>query len=139
MMIHYLQKAAENFVQHQIREPYSISKKEDSLRTVIAYIDTEHEDSKIIRAFVCVEESLLKKITELLLMEEVDDKETLCEMALETSNLIIGSAKVLADDSDDSKFTISTPHQCTKELGEYDDFFTLEIADSFMSVYTKEL
>lgn len=138
-MIKYLQTAAENFAQHQIREEFTISNKQNDLRTVIAYIDTEHEDGRTIRAFVCVEEALLKKIAELLLMEEVEDKETLCEMALETSNLIIGSAKVLAADKNDYHFNIATPHQCTESIGEYDDYFTLEVGSSFISIYTKEL
>ncbi len=138
-MINYLKQAAENFVIHQIREEFKITEKKSDLRTVIAYIDTEHEGDKKIRAYVCIEETLLKQITELLLMEEIDDQETLCEMALETSNLIIGSAKVIASESDGCHFTISTPHQCTDSIEEYDEYFMLEVGDSYISVYTKEL
>ena len=136
-MIHYLKEAAKNFTIHQIREEFTLTQKDESLRTVIAYIDTDHGDNKTVRVYVCVENSLLKKITELLLMEEVDDKETLCEMALETSNLIIGSAKVLAEEAG-THFSISTPHQSNESIDDFDEHFSIEVGDSFMSVYTKE-
>lgn len=102
-------QAAENFCIHQIREPYTISDETHKKRTLIAYIDIETANGSKYRVYVACENAFVQKIAQIFLEEDASDEETLKDMVLETLNLIVGSAKVLAKETE-AEFTISTPH-----------------------------
>lgn len=52
----------------------------------------------------------MQRISKVFLEEDNSDEETLIDMALETTNLIVGSAKVIAEEADENPYTINTPH-----------------------------
>ncbi len=109
-MFNTILKAAENFCIHQIRSEHTVNEASTDLRTVIAYIDTKSEHSSTYRVYVACDEVLIQQLSELFLGEDESDEETLIDMALETANMIVGSAKVLASEEEDIHFNISTPH-----------------------------
>lgn len=121
-MINYITKAAENFCIHQIRQEPEISDGITKKRTLIAYIDIEANVTH--RVYLSCDEMIMRQICEVFLMEDNADEETMRDMILETANMIIGSAKVIASEEDDVHFTISTP------FFETIDTFSLDIDSS---------
>lgn len=115
-MIDVIVKAAENFCIHQIRLPYEISDDTPKTRTVIAYIDTEQSNSDVNRVYIACDEKLMQLITEIFLGEDESDEETIIDMALETANMIIGSAKVLSPEIEGPQFSIATPYFVKTDL-----------------------
>lgn len=109
-MIDLITKAAENFCTHQIGLAYTVTDEQPIMRTVVASIDIESEDNSSYRVYIAYSEGILQTITMLFLGEDVNDKETLNDMALETVNQIVGSAKVLAARERDIHFTIAIPN-----------------------------
>jgi chemotaxis protein CheY-P-specific phosphatase CheC len=83
---------------------------------------------------------MISLITELFLGEEESDEETQNDMALETTNLIVGSAKVLAEELNEQPFTIQTPHFVKRDLFdlECDVFKTVAIDGRQMMIGIKE-
>lgn len=61
------------------------------------------------RAYVGCDEHLIQTITNIFLGEESSDEETLVDMLLETTNMIVGNAKVLAGELHQTPMSISTP------------------------------
>lgn len=108
-MLPIIIKAAENFCLHQIRDTYRFVPPLESMRTFLAYIDIEAENGHIHRAFIGCNRLLIQMIAEIFLGEEDSDDETLIDMLLETTNMIVGSAKVLASEAYDTSITIATP------------------------------
>lgn len=106
-MIDYIAKAAENFCVHQIRQEHHISEGISEKRTLIAYIDIESNINY--RVYFASDSNMMRQICEVFLMEEDADEATMKEMLLETANMIIGSAKVIASETNDIHFNISTP------------------------------
>ncbi|MEA2112137.1 MAG: chemotaxis protein CheX [Campylobacterota bacterium] len=139
-MIEYISTATENFFQHQMGTTCQRIDHNDKLRTVIAYIDINSSINTKHRIYIAMQEALLQQIIELFLGEENSDERTLTEMSLETSNMIIGSAKVLAEGSN-SEFTIETPFsEGVKSFNmAYDEKHTFEINNNTFIVATKEL
>jgi len=139
-MIDHVTTATKNFFQHQIGTQCNISEDEKQVRTVIAYIDVNSVTNTSHRIFVAIDEALLQQITELFLGESDSDEQTLLDMSLETTNMIIGSAKVLAEDSGNS-FTIATPF--IKGIEPFDiscdEKRTLKVDDNMMIIAIKEL
>lgn len=138
-MFHYILQAAQNFCTHQLG---SSSEKQETLpktRTLIAYLNIEAQDGEKFHTYIGCDERLLQAITEVFLGEETSEMETLNDMLLETTNMIIGSAKVLASQTDTSHFTISTPHLCDDnyETISPDYFATLLILGGEMSIALK--
>jgi chemotaxis protein CheY-P-specific phosphatase CheC len=120
-MINIIGESAINFCHHQMgldcQELDHYGKKE----ALIAYIDVTHDHTqKVDRVYIVCEKSFVQKITEAMLFEEESDEETLIDMILETTNLIVGSAKVLAQESKDIHFTISTPHYEKEDIFDYE-------------------
>ncbi|MDP1785601.1 MAG: chemotaxis protein CheX [Sulfuricurvum sp.] len=109
-MLPTILQAAENFFNHQIRLPYTTEMIVPKKRTLIAYLDIETRSGDLHRVYLGCDNVLIQHITEIFLGEEDSDEETLIDMLLETTNMIVGSAKVLAEESDHNPFTISTPH-----------------------------
>ncbi len=139
-MIDFITTATENFFQHQIGTTCNISDCQTQSRTIIAYIDIKSSSNTIHRVYITMDEPLLKQITELFLGEETPDEQTLLDMLLETTNMIVGSAKVLAEDSG-SGFTIETPFiEGIEPFSiECDEKRTLEIENKMMIIAMKEL
>jgi chemotaxis protein CheY-P-specific phosphatase CheC len=79
------------------------------VRTFIAYIDVNMASGEYKRIYLACDKVLMQEIAELFLGEAVNDEETLRDFSLETANMVIGSAKVIAEEENVKPFTISTP------------------------------
>jgi CheY-specific phosphatase CheX len=108
-MFETIVQATENFCTHQIREPFQEIEIFDDTNAIITYIDITTEDDTKHRVYVVSDKGFAQKVSQLFLEEDESDEETLKDMALETTNLIVGSAKVIAQESAQS-YTIGTPH-----------------------------
>ncbi|HEX5330230.1 chemotaxis protein CheX [Sulfuricurvum sp.] len=108
-MLPIIIEAAINFCLHQIRLPYDLLSASAKKRTLLAYIDFETKDGEMHRAYIGCDEMLIQSIAEIFLGEEDSDEETLSDMLLETTNMIVGNAKVLAGELYETAMTISTP------------------------------
>ncbi|SFV59340.1 hypothetical protein MNB_SM-4-1456 [hydrothermal vent metagenome] len=140
-MLTTIKKAAENFCIHQIRESHSVSEGFSKKRTLIAYIDIDVEDGTKHRVYIASDEAFMQRVSYLFLEEEESDEETLIDMTLETANLIIGSAKVIAEELAENPYTISTPHFIkigTFDL-EHDSAQTITINQDEITIAIKEL
>lgn len=140
-MLSYIIKAAENFCIHQIRLPHRIEPLSQKKRTLIAYLDIEESTGEKHRAYIGCDDVLLQCITEIFLGEETSDQETLRDMLLETTNMIVGSAKVLCEESSSHPFTISTPHFHSNDYFTTDtqEGHTFHVADGEMLIALKAL
>ncbi len=139
-MITLMAKAAENFCFHQLRRPYTLSDEKIETRTVIAYVDIAKEDGTGYRVYMAYNKAMIQMIAEIFLGEDDSDEETLQDMALETANMIVGSAKVLAAEEGGLHFTISTPHfEKNADVALSSDAFkTIHIDDKLMMITLKE-
>jgi hypothetical protein len=108
-MIHSIETAAKNFCTHQLGIECKRSENSDNMRTFIAYIDIVVANNAKYRVFLAANEAFIQNVATLFLEEQQSDTETLRDMMLETANLIIGSAKVLAEESE-TPYEIGTPH-----------------------------
>jgi chemotaxis protein CheY-P-specific phosphatase CheC len=108
-MLPIIVEAAANFCIHQIRLPYNIFSEPPKKRTLLAYIDIETTDGNIHRAYVGCDQTLIQTIAEIFLGEEESDEQTLNDMLLEVTNMIVGSAKVLAAEVYETAIMIATP------------------------------
>ncbi len=86
----------------------------------IGYLDIE-DDKTNYRVYIALNQPLTQHVASVFLFEDESDEETLQDMFLEVINLIVGSAKVIAQDRLNHTVTISTPHFIKK------DIFDLEI------------
>ncbi|MCW8839161.1 MAG: chemotaxis protein CheX [Thiovulaceae bacterium] len=139
-MFNTIIEAAKNFCIHQIRNEYTINDTLNKNRTLIAYIDIDTHAGNKHRVYLSAEKAFVQKVSTLFLEEDESDEETLQDMLLETVNLIVGSAKVLADESN-SSYSINTPFfekDGTFDY-EYDDIKTLQVQDDKLSIAIKEL
>ena len=139
-MLDTIKEAAENFCIHQIREPHELKDGSTQKRTLIAYIDINTQDSKKHRVYIASDEEFMQKVAKLFLEEDESDEETLKDMTLETANLIIGSAKVIAEKSKDP-YTIGTPK--FEKIGEFDfnvdNAKTIKIGENELTIAIKEI
>jgi CheY-specific phosphatase CheX len=140
-MLPTILQAAENFCIHQIALPYTTNSSSDKKRTLIAYLDIETPDGDKHRVYLACDKVLIQCVAEIFLGEENSDEETLTDMLLETSNMIIGSAKVIAEESNLHMFSISTPHFLTEDYFTMpsDGMHTIQIADGQMLIAIKAL
>jgi len=140
-MLKSIEEATKNFCIHQIRAPHELKDGITDKRTLIAYIDIETQDSKKHRVYIASDENFMQRVSKLFLEEDESDEETLKDMALETANLIIGSAKVIAEEEDKNPYTISTPH--FEKIGEfdyeYDQAKTIAVENDELTIAVKEL
>ena len=138
-MFHHILQAAQNFCTHQLGSCSQQIKTLPKTRTLIAYLNIEAQGGEKFHTYIGCDELLLQAITEIFLGEETSEMETLNDMLLETTNMIIGSAKVLASQTDTSHFTISTPHLCDHDYDTIspDHFATLLILGGEMSIAIK--
>ncbi|MBU1658778.1 chemotaxis protein CheX [bacterium] len=140
-MLKTITEASENFCIHQIRLPYEISGDVHQKRTLIAYIDINVHANKKYRVYVAYEQNFIQRISKLFLEEDESDEETLIDMALETTNLIVGSAKVIAEKENQDAYTINTPHFLKIDMFDfqYDEAKTIKIENDIMIIAIKEL
>lgn len=140
-MLNTIEEATINFCAHQIREDHSIKDGITKKRTLIAYIDLDAHDGKKYRAYIASDSGFMQRVSKLFLEEDESDEETLTDMTLETANLIIGSAKVIAEEKNESPYSINTPY--FEKIGEfdlaYDDAKTIVIGDDEITIALKDL
>ncbi|HLD22689.1 MAG TPA: chemotaxis protein CheX [Sulfuricurvum sp.] len=108
-MLPIIVEAATNFCTHQIRLPYDLVTESSKKRTLLAYIDIETINGDTHRAYIGCDAMLIQTIAEIFLGEDESDEQTLIDMLLETTNMIVGSAKVLASELYETTMTIATP------------------------------
>lgn len=138
-MLPIIIEAAENFCLHQIRLPYRFIPSFNSMRTLFAYIDIEAEDGTLHRAYIGCDSPMIQMIAEIFLGEETSDEQTLIDMLLETTNMIVGSAKVLASEAYDTSMKIATPFFSSEESVETEDFRYIGIENAQMMIAIKRL
>lgn len=140
-MLNTIIEASKNFCVHQIRLPYELHDNVTQMRTVIAYIDIQSINGTRHRVYIGATPNFAQRISTLLLEEHDSDEETLIDMTLETANLIIGSAKVLASESDSESYNMSTPYFEKIDVFDfiYDRAKVLRVEDDEMIIAIKEL
>jgi len=140
-MITTILKASENFCIHQIRINHLVSETLPKKRTLIAYIDIDTSIDKKYRVYVAADSGFMQRVSKLFLEEDESDEETLIDMALETTNLIVGSAKVIAEEEDVEPYTIITPHFLKIDVFDfqYDTLKVITIEEDDMIIAIKEL
>lgn len=138
-VLHHILQAAQNFCAHQLNSSSDKQETLPKMRTLIAYLNIETQNGEKFYTYIGCDISLLQAITEIFLGKETSEMEILNDMLLETTNMIIGSAKVLASQTDTSHFTISTPHLCDDNYDTIspDYFATLLILGGEMSIAIK--
>ena len=109
-MLKTIIEASQNFCIHQIRETPIINDDIITTKVLIAYIDISTLDGQVHRVYIASSIEFMQRISKLFLEEDESDEETLIDMTLETANLLIGSAKVIAEEANDNPYTIATPH-----------------------------
>ena len=131
--------ATEHFCTHQIQVQPTIDNGIAKTTMLIAYIDIDTNTGQRHRVYVACDKNLIQTIATLFLEEEESDDETLMDMTLETANLIVGSAKVLAE-NDEVSYTINTP--CFEKIGlfdfEYDQAKIITVGNSAFTIAIKE-
>ncbi|WP_304544033.1 chemotaxis protein CheX [Sulfurimonas microaerophilic] len=139
-MLNTIEEAAINFCIHQIRADHGVKDGITKKRTLIAYIDLDAQDGKKYRAYIASDSGFMQRVSKLFLEEDESDEETLTDMTLETANLIIGSAKVIAEEKSQNPYTINTPY--FEKIGEfdleYDDAKTIQVGDDEITIALKE-
>jgi hypothetical protein len=140
-MLKTIIKASENFCIHQIREPHTLSAEVSNKRTLIAYVDIDAQDGKKHRVYIASDANFMQRVSKLFLEEDESDDETLMDMTLETANMIVGSAKVIAEEENQNQYTINTPHfeKIDNFDFEYDEAQTIQIQNDEMIIAIKEL
>jgi chemotaxis protein CheY-P-specific phosphatase CheC len=140
-MLETILKASENFCIHQIRESHTLNDEISKTRTLIAYIDINTAVGTKHRIYVAADSIFMQKVSKLFLEEDESDEETLIDMALETANLIVGSAKVIAEESKVNTYTIQTPHFEKHDIFDfaYDEAKLLQVENGILIIAIKEL
>jgi len=84
-------------------------------------------------------DKFIQKVSKLFLEEEQSDEDTLIDMTLETANLIVGSAKVIAEDT--NSFVIGTPIFLKQDYinFEYDHLKIISIENDKLIIAIKEI
>ena len=108
-MISIIIEAAENFLRNQISLETHRTSELSQMRTVVASINVKMDDGNTKCVYLGYNEKLLSEIVSVYLMEDDVDEQTMIDMALESTNMIVGSAKVLAEEAEKEHFMITTP------------------------------
>lgn len=140
-MLNIIMQASQNFCIHQIRVPHEVHDNITKMRTVIAYIDIETLSGIKYRVYIGASPGFAQRISSVLLEEDESDEDTLIDMILETANLIVGSAKVLAEEDDKYAYNMSTPkfEKIDDFDFSYDEAKILKIENDEMIIAIKEL
>jgi CheY-specific phosphatase CheX len=140
-MLESIIKAAENFCIHQLQTTPTIAHNEKiDGEVIIAYIDITTATDARYRIYIAAEKEFVQNVAKVFFDEDESDEETLLDMATECTNLIVGSAKVIASENNND-FTISTPHleKTQKFSYEYDEARTLTCKEKKLFIALKEL
>ena len=140
-MLKTISEALENFCIHQIRIPHTLSDGVLDNESFIAYIDINAQSGKTHRVYIASDTNFMQRISNIFLEETQSDKETLIDMTLETANLIVGSAKVIAEERNDNPYTICTPFFLKTDRFdfEYDQAKFVNIDNDKLMIAIKEL
>lgn len=140
-MLPIIVHAAENFCLHQLRLPFERISDFPQKRTLLAYIDVESDDKSLHRVYIGCDDTLIQTIAELFLGEDESDEQTLIDMLLETTNMIVGSAKVLAEESYETTMSIMTPFFVSHgdNEGDLDEIQHLSVENGAMTIALKRL
>ncbi|MFT5661066.1 MAG: hypothetical protein ACI9TV_001712 [Sulfurimonas sp.] len=140
-MLSTIIQASENFCIHQIRVPHILCDEISKTRTLIASIDIETASGEKHRVYIASDSKFMQRVSNLFLEEDDSDEETLIDMTLEIANLIVGSAKVIAEEENSNTYIIGTPS--FKKFDsfdfEYDQVKTIKIEDDILIVAIKKL
>ncbi|MDH5464996.1 MAG: chemotaxis protein CheX [Thiovulaceae bacterium] len=107
-MIDVLAKATENFITHQLRETSNKDKKNCLDEKHQSRIDLITSGTKK-EAYFYYTHKFIQTVSEVMLGEETQDADALTDLINETTNMIAGSAKIVASESDASNFDIGIP------------------------------
>ncbi len=103
-------EATKNFCIHQIGSKAVIEKKKPPKGKIfVTYIDIQTPTEDKYRIYLVAEKEFIQEVAIIFLDEEDSDDETLYDMILECTNMIVGNAKVVASEKE-IHFTIETPH-----------------------------
>jgi hypothetical protein len=140
-MLKTISQALENFCIHQIRIPHTITDGISKKKSFITYIDIETLSGDKYRVYLTSQKNFMQRVSKIFLEEDESDEETLKDIALETTNLIIGSAKVIAEELDINPYTIQTPHFISIDTFnfDYDQATIVNIENDEVMVAIKEL
>ena len=140
-MINTILEASKNFCIHQIRSECKVKDEISTKRTLIAYIDIQTQTGTSHRVYIASDKNFMQRISKLFLEEDESDDETLMDMTLETANLIVGSAKVIAEEADENPYTIATPHFVKVDVFdfEYDQAKLIVVENDEMLIAIKEI
>ncbi|MCD6433206.1 MAG: chemotaxis protein CheX [Sulfurimonas sp.] len=140
-MLKTILEASEKFCIHQVREPYEVRDGVVKTRTLIAYIDIDTHSTQKFRVYLASDFGFMQRISKLFLEEDESSEETLIDMTLETVNLIVGSAKVIAQEADINPYDIGTPHFLKIDSFdfEYDQAKIIKIENDEIIIAIKEL
>jgi len=140
-MLTTILEASKNFCQHQIREDYEVTDGISQTRTLIAYIDIDTQIGTTHRVYIASDKNFMQRISKLFLEEDESDEETLMDISLETANLIVGSAKVIAEEANENPYTIQTPHFIKIDIFdfEYDQAKVIRVGNDELIIAIKEL
>jgi len=140
-MLKSIEQAAENFCIHQIGSQCSMEDGATKKRTLIASIDINTQEDTKYRVYLASDEAFLQRVCKLFLEEDTSDEETMQDMLLETVNLIVGSAKVIAKEENTHPYTIQTPS--FEKVGHfdlaYDEAKTIKLDNDELTIAIKEL
>lgn len=139
-MLKSVEEAVTNFCMHQIGTQCRIKDVKTNKRTLIAYIDIQTQSNNKYRVYIASSINFMQRISKLFLEESESDEDTLKDMTLETTNLIVGSAKVIAEKLG-TPYSIETPH--FEKIGifdfNYDELKVIYIDDDELIIAIKEL
>ena len=139
-MLDIIKEAAINFCTHQIGMKCEIKDTKTNMRTLIAYIDIQTQDGTKYKVYIASDTNFMQRIAKLFLEENESDEDTLKDMTLEITNIIVGSAKIIAQETG-IYYNIGTPH--FEKIGifdfKYDDLKVIYIEDDELIVAIKEL
>lgn len=139
-MLNTIEEAAKNFCIHQVGVSCEPTDKITNDKTYTAYIDITTPDAKKYKVYLALAKTSIQKIATLFLEEDQSDDETLKDMMLETTNLIVGSAKVIAENAN-KPYNIGTPffQNINKFDFDFDEIKTLSMDGNSFIIAIKEL
>ena len=140
-MFNTIIEATQNFCTHQIIQESKLSNEQTKEKTLIAYIDIKTQSESTYRVYISSDFGFMQRVSQLFLEEDESDEETLIDMTLETANLIIGSAKVIAEELNENPYTIETPHFVKVDIFdlEYDKLQVIKVQNDMITVAIKEI
>ena len=138
-MLESILKAIENFCTHQLRSSSKIlDTKIPHDNLTATFIDVDKEDEKYRISFL-MDNNFLQAVAKVFFDEDESDEETLKDVALECTNLIVGSAKVIALKEQNS-FEIATPFiKKYEDIKEFDIIKVISCNDNEIYISVEKL